>query len=481
MAMDVSKRVVEGSCWTCKKRRLKCDLTRPICGKCLTSSSPCSYTSKQLQWVGGAAVRGRLKSMGPSTAFADALRTRRASAPETGLVICNATMMLPPSPCSASPTLPASLLMYFRNAVWPRLQLSEHPIELDDAMLIHEPVLLEAILAVSQAHHHLLLASENSCTVTPESQNLEGARRSALAKLRSRIECGTGSVEDARQLLEIVCIFCILDGVISPGEDSDASEQHLRGGCSILAHWETVTSKMLLAGGLQAYLLTAFATMDLVRSMLSGHRPFFEPTTWPMFAGVKAWWGDLACGDPFLALLKTYSELAYIGSMVHSHLSSNEAHFLAEKCLPGLWLSLEVANMCASCPDFTTPEEWTAFCALYRAAAIVYIYRALQNRSIDDDSVQAVVRTAVSSLVDRPLAGMMTHCLILPLVVIGSHCLYTQDVRAISCIIASSTSYLAFGNTILMTAFLENVWRHTEKKATWWDMFKPLSKNVFLF
>ncbi|GIZ42117.1 hypothetical protein CKM354_000539700 [Cercospora kikuchii] len=469
-------RVVDGSCWPCRKRRLKCDLRRPACTKCLLVGGACDYSQKQLQWVGGAAFRGRLKSMGAALE-GHALHSTSESPVDDSEELST----LPASPAVPSPFLPQSLVLYFRNAVWPRLQLSEQLISLDEEMLMHEPVLIEAILAVSQAHHHLLYSNKKSCVAGAGVQTQEQARQVALTKFRSRIECGVDSVDEARQLFQVVCMFCILDGMIAPDLQNNASESHLKGGSSILSTWNTIPSQMLLAGGLQTHLLSVFATVDLVRSLLSGDKPFFEPTMWSMFAGVHAWWGKLTCGDSFLKVLKVYSEIAFLGNIVHDHLPEDVGYRLAERCVPDILVSLVGQAARSHGPDFTLSAHWDSFCTLYETSAIIYVYRALQGRSVDDAAVQLVVRQAVSTLLDQPLPGMMTHCLIFPLLVVGSHCLYAQDRKAVSDSLSKSTSYLAFGNLVLMADLLRDIWGRPEIELHWWDMFKSVSQNVFLF
>ncbi|OGM50660.1 hypothetical protein ABOM_000780 [Aspergillus bombycis] len=49
-------------CWTCRRRRLKCDRALPICSKCTSSRRPCLGYSKDkpLRWTDSVASRGKL-------------------------------------------------------------------------------------------------------------------------------------------------------------------------------------------------------------------------------------------------------------------------------------------------------------------------------------------------------------------------------------------------------------------------------------
>lgn len=377
--------------------------------------------------------------------------------------------------------MPESLVSYFTTAVWPRFQLAGQIISFDEDMLVHETALRDAVLAVAQAHHHLLLKSEESAIARPAGQTRRQARQVALNRFRTRIECGVQSEEEASRLFQIVCMFCILDGMVYPDDQGNASEQHLHGGFSMLRSWGSIPLKMLLAGGLQAHLLSIFATVDLVHSLLVGAKPFFEPTIWLMFADVQAWWGRLSSGDPFLAILKLHSEISFMGSIVYADLPNTDGARLVERCTEPVLSSLKAGLPRSATPDFASPEDWNTFCGLYEASSTIFINRALRNRPIDDEYVQRAVRNAISNLVERPLPDMMKHCLVFPLLVIGSHCLYSQDQRAVLSILSSSASYLAFGNMVVMMKLLQEIWSTNSMNASWWDMFRSISKNVFLF
>ncbi|KAG8410890.1 hypothetical protein J3459_016921 [Metarhizium acridum] len=51
----------EKGCGTCTKRRIRCDLARPFCQKCVKRGLECPGYGQRLRWAGGVAVRGRLK------------------------------------------------------------------------------------------------------------------------------------------------------------------------------------------------------------------------------------------------------------------------------------------------------------------------------------------------------------------------------------------------------------------------------------
>lgn len=50
------------SCWTCRRRRVKCDRLLPACHKCINSGHNCQgyTTNKPLRWTNSLASRGKL-------------------------------------------------------------------------------------------------------------------------------------------------------------------------------------------------------------------------------------------------------------------------------------------------------------------------------------------------------------------------------------------------------------------------------------
>ncbi|KAH7239777.1 hypothetical protein B0J15DRAFT_141653 [Fusarium solani] len=58
-------------CSMCSKRRIRCDNSRPTCTKCLRKGLDCPGYEPKLRWVGGPAVRGRLKGFQPQASSAD--------------------------------------------------------------------------------------------------------------------------------------------------------------------------------------------------------------------------------------------------------------------------------------------------------------------------------------------------------------------------------------------------------------------------
>jgi hypothetical protein len=358
----------------------------------------------------------------------------------------------------------------------------EETLPLDLEAIMHDEPLQQAIFAVARAHFDTFAhATSNNSLVSRRR-----ARYSAIHMLRERLELGLDATTTAQQLFPVNVLLCMLDGMIEPSEEANASVYHLRGGYALIQGNANIPAQMLSRGGLPAHLLSVFATMDLVHALLSGEKPYFDPFIWYMFSDTQVWFGNLAHNDRFLALLKTFSEMASLGHTVASQLPSVDGLRLVERCLPPIQSALASQSQgerSSTSGPAIPREHWRKFCALYELTATIYMHRALRMLPIDDELVQIATRRGVECLVDESLPGMLAHCVIFPILVIGAHAVHTQDRRAILQAISPSKDYLSFGNLQVMTDLLENMWSKPgpDMRANWWQCFQPLSGNVFLF
>lgn len=57
---ETKKSATEGNCYTCRRRRVKCDRQLPHCAKCLRTKLECLGYTKPLIWNKGVASRGKM-------------------------------------------------------------------------------------------------------------------------------------------------------------------------------------------------------------------------------------------------------------------------------------------------------------------------------------------------------------------------------------------------------------------------------------
>ena len=200
------KRTAEGSCWPCRKRRVLCDLTRPSCNRCLSRQQLCEYAQNRIRWVDGVASRGKLAGR---------------------------SLPIPSSPPLSS-LIPSvnddQLLLYFERRVLPRFNLATEPLEFDLASIYHDGVLQRAAAAVAKAHY----AMDGKTRSGNDMASTEQTRLNALRTYREQLTKQVGSAASMESLFVTNILFCILDGIIEPSDESAAMYYHFNGGKAML-------------------------------------------------------------------------------------------------------------------------------------------------------------------------------------------------------------------------------------------------------
>ncbi|EGR45633.1 uncharacterized protein TRIREDRAFT_110986 [Trichoderma reesei QM6a] len=101
-------------CRSCMRRRIRCDLGRPACAKCIKKGLVCPGYGRHLRWADGVAVRGKLKGqrlpVAGSVPMDMSLSTVEdpVAAPKpstTGSSTAAAPILPPPSPTTTTPVL----------------------------------------------------------------------------------------------------------------------------------------------------------------------------------------------------------------------------------------------------------------------------------------------------------------------------------------------------------------------------------------
>lgn len=366
-----------------------CDLTRPSCSRCNTSQQPCQYSQTRLKWINGVAARGKLAGQ---------------RLPIRGQEV-------QPIPRSVTSLMTQDgLLLYFTHAVVPRFNLGIGSLNIDLTFVNRDPVLQHAVLALANAHHTIDARAISNDTLFAKGQS----RLTALEVFRKQLDGQHASPDD----LFLANVFhCVLDGIIEPTDETAAMVCHFQGGKALLSHGDCLGRLNSESHGLSAFAMSIFATMDLVHALLSGQAPFFDEAWVMSRVGRDCWWGCLTAGDPFLGILSILARLARLG---HDALKSQtvvpiDSLLSIQHTLDGK--SLIPLNQA----DGNAGGAWAAFCTAYRSTAKIYMYRALCNLDSDHDLVQQATKEGVQAICKENLAGNLAHCMLFPMLVVGSH------------------------------------------------------------
>ncbi|TVY22885.1 hypothetical protein LHYA1_G007918 [Lachnellula hyalina] len=441
-------RTVEGSCWSCKARRVICDLSLPVCTKCAKTNRRCDYGAVRLKWTDCVASRGRFAGQ--------------------------------KVPLYQGPTLQKNSdhhMLYFENELLPRFNLTNTVPTIDLKLLESDPVLLQSVVAVAHAH-----AASRSVGYDGKVVSLQTiqSRNRALRVFREHL-MGAHTEEVHGSLFIANVLLCILDGFIEPSVEDSATHHHLVGGKAILKQWTGMKSVFQLKYELPVLMLSIFSTMDLTHSVLMGDEPYFEASSWADFGDCEAWWGNVKPADDFLETMSIISQLTTMGHKVRHAKETIEIGTL-------LTIQMSLEQQAARQLEAKNPETapWTAFCSVYRFAASVYLYRALSGLDVGHPLVQQVVTSFIEVLSGTDLTEKLHHCILFPLLCVGSHCFLPEQRTLIRKSLGTTSRYLSFEGLRSLEAFLDKQWSRLDENSgswqvTWWDYFGDIAHASCLF
>jgi len=440
-------RTVEGSCWACKERRVICDLTLPTCDKCAKIGRRCDYGKVRLRWTDCVASRGRLAG-------------QKIPLYQPPVVQKNADHHM----------------LYFEHELLPRFNLSNTVPRVDLEVLHKNPILLQSVVAVSNAHAAYRSANVKALTLSKIQD-----RNDALRMFRKHLMSShTDEVNSSLFIANV--LLCILDGIVEPSTENSATHYHLVGGKAILKQWHGMREVLKLKSDLPVLMLSIFATMDLTHALLIGDQPYFEASTWIEFGDCEPWWGKVKPDDDFLETMATLSQLAGLGYEVRN---------LRDVAQIGVLYSIQKALDQQSQRQqerAKTPESvaWAAFCSAYRYTASVYLYRALSGLDVDHKLVQQAVTQCMEIVAGPDLDEKLHHCILFPLLIVGSHCLLDKQRDEIRKSISRTGGYLSFESLRSLQVFLEERWSKLDnsqeiRELNWWEYFGQIANVTCLF
>lgn len=422
-----------------------CDLSLPACDKCTKAGRRCDYGKVRLRWTDCVASRGRLAGK-------------------------KIPLFLPP----VLQKNHDHHMLYFENELLPRFNLTNTVPRVDLKILSQDPILLQSVVAVANAHAHAAYRSSNEKAL---SLSKIQDRNDALRMFRKHL-MGVHTDEVNNSLFIANVLLCILDGIIEPIKETSATHHHLVGGKAILKQWAGMRGIYKQKYELPILMLSIFATMDLTHTLLIGDEPYFEASSWAEFGDCEPWWGNIKSNDEFLETMAILSQLASLGHGVR-HLKNT---------VPiAILLSIQMALDHQEEGD-GSPENvaWTAFCACYRFTALVYLYRALSGLDVSHLLVQQAVRACMEVISGPDLTPNLHHCILFPLLIVGSHCLLKEQRIEIQRSVERSASYLSFESLRSLSEFLHRRWAKLDSKsdcieASWWEYFDEIANVTCLF
>ncbi|KAG6355228.1 hypothetical protein INS49_004309 [Diaporthe citri] len=451
-------RTTKGSCWPCKKRRVKCDLAKPACRRCASSGTACDYSSRLIRWS-----------------------TRPSSSIPRG----EARLAVPLDACERR------ALDYFHRRVWPLLTTSKEPCAAPTPVALEHRVVLLAACVLSDSHRRLQDGGSRG-------QDAPGKRRlECLAAVRTEIASCCVDVQGTGTL--VVLLFAVIllyfdDGYVGCTLKSASTSSHHSGVLAILERLGGIRAALRKAPEPLHMLLSEFATTDLTTAVVRGRPASFAPGVWDLIDQGPVWWGRDPLGR--VSLASVFREMAAMslylqatGAMAEDFSVGRVRQF--EAALRPVYAPLTIedcgggqgtASGGSDAPSATEMEAVHAF-TLTRAfqhAALLYLYRALCGLPARHALVQQHVKSCLACVFEIPRRAKVINCVIFPLFIAGAHSVSAEEQRAVLDMTGLLYDDMRFASIEAVKSVFETVWFSDSTDQSWFDVFKHLSPHALV-
>ncbi|KAM0285310.1 hypothetical protein ACHAQH_001499 [Verticillium albo-atrum] len=457
--MSQRVRVVQGSCWPCKKRRVRCDLAKPVCQRCALAEAMCDYNTRLIRW-----------STRPSVNMSQPLHEVTAFAARR-------------QPCLkiASPLVDDEqrAIGYFQGRVWPLLTTVPNPCAPPTPVALQHRVVLLS-MCVFAASHRYLQDGGGAELITP-------TRSECLQVLRTQVGgCCKDRTNMLPTLLFAVLLLYLHDGLVE-GSATSATMKHHVGVLAILEQLGGLPSVIGQGQESMDMLLSEFASADLTTALLQKRPLGFPPDVWDAIDKGSVWWGrdprgrcSLAAVFNEMATLATYYEAVRTGA---EKLSVDRVRAF-EASLQPVYAPLTVEDLGSgteveeSLPLGQGEIEAVEAFKLVRAfqqTALIYLYRVICGLPTSHPLVQQHVEPCLDGLFEVQRSSHIYHCVIFPLYIAGAHAQSDRRRAGVSDMVSGIFDDMRFGSVRAVGEALRDVWRRDVESMTWADMFGFLS------
>ncbi|WQF84400.1 Putative zn(2)Cys(6) fungal-type DNA-binding domain, fungal transcription factor [Colletotrichum destructivum] len=463
-------RVVEGSCWPCKKRRIKCDLTKPCCDRCSKIGAHCDFNARRLKWntrpTTKAPVIYQIATRDGQLAASLASDERRA-------------------------------LDYFHHRLWPLLTTAPEPCAAPILQALEHRVVLLATCVIADAHR-VLQDGRNSRSL------LRLKRLECLAAVRGEIggaQIDTADKSSLMTLLLAVLLLYFHDGFLecahassSSSSSSFSSSTSSTSTSSTSSHHGGVRAIVDSLGGIQPVLeashesihmlLSEFASADLTSIILKGGKPSFPPEIWETINKRSVWWGRDILGRSSLAsVFQETSRLAWYLDAVNTG---------SEQLSMGTILSFETAlspiyaRITDACIDVVQGdselESNHAFTLIraFQHTALIYMYRAVCGLPVSHSLVQQHVLPCLECILEIKQPSKVLNCVIFPLLVAGAHVQSRRHRKAVLALVHVIRDTVRFASFSSVSDVLCSIWKADDEEVSWFHMFSGLGPDAIV-
>ncbi|KAK7432215.1 hypothetical protein QQZ08_001160 [Neonectria magnoliae] len=450
-------RVVEGSCWPCKKRRIKCDLAKPVCMRCGLVGAACDYNTRLIRW-----------STRPTV-----------TVPPIYRVISRDEQL-----SSSLAVYEKRALDYFHGRFWPLLTTAAEPCTPPILVALEHRVVLLATCVLADAHR-LLQDGRNSRSI------LNVKRLECLAALRVEVDgfCAKGD-GPLQTLLFAVLLLYFHDGFLECVEPTASTSSHRDGVLAIVDRLGGITAALDTGQDPLHLLLSEFLSADLGTSMLKGRPPAFPSTVWEVIDKGPVWWGLDSLGRHSLsAVFREISDMAFYldatSTMREEFSISRIRQF--EAALQPIYAPLAVEDLDSPAADIEDVAEKDleathayALIRTFQHAALIYLYRAICGLAVHHPLVQQHTQSCLDCIFGIKRPSKVINCIVLPLCIAGAHAQTPKQQRGVRNMVAIIHDEIRFASIHSLSAALEAIWKTEIGSMTWAEMFTELNPQAII-
>lgn len=458
-------RIVKGSCWPCKKRRVKCDLSKPACRRCASSGTMCDYNSRLIRW--STRQSAHVPPAYGSISRGDVHLT-------VSLDVCE-----------------RRALDYFHRRVWPLLSTSKEPCAAPTPVALEHRVVLLAACVLSDSHRRLQDGAFSGNNGGPSERRLE-----CLAAVRTEIAGCCVDVQGTGPL--VVLLFAVIllhfdDGYVGCTLRTASTSSHYSGVLAILQRLGGINSVLKTAPEPLHMLISEFVTTDLTTSIIRGRPPFFQPEVWDAIDQGPVWWGRDPLGRESLA--SVFREMASMSLYLEATTSMTQDFSIErvrrfEAALRPVYAPLTMEDCdCQSTsseasdgPSATEMEAVHAFTLIraFQHAALLYLYRAICGLPTRHALVQQHVKSCLACIFEVPRQAKVLNCVIFPLFLAGVHSVSAEEQTAIMKMADFLFDDMRFASIEAVRSVFKEIWCSTRADLSWFEVFKHLSPHALV-
>jgi hypothetical protein len=441
------RRTVEGSCWPCKQRRVKCDLQKPSCRRCSASETEeCSYDRVLLRW----------KQQPSSTVPVPQLQLSLERISDGTPLAINERRAID----------------YFKVRLWPLLSMAHTPCPPPIALALRSQPVLQALCVFAEEHRALQERGSSK-------QTLERRRLLCLTSIRDQLGTNNAEHTSLSALLVAVLLLYFLEGYVNCTSDHASTRRHLAGVLAIITTLGGFQSVWSSSDRITRMLLSELASTDLTDALLQSRKPSFPVEIWKIMETTSVWW-DSVPGTTSLG-----SVLYLLADMSFYHHALQNGGNLCNKKAQVFERALQATHPMLDYTDESNPGKLLgknilhpvarASLSLVRAfqyAGLIYLYSAIHHIPSRHPLIQQHVRACLERIQDMGAGSKAQNCALFPLYVAGAHSLAENHRICVLETLDNIHKSLHFQSTLSIRSALRQLWQEDRGLETWSDLFQ---------